>query len=198
MYDHLIAKGISADRISHIGFGSAKPAYSNRTKDGRAANRRIEVKVISKKAESMTNLVDETPAPPEDSFEKHTNSSLVDFEKKEIGEALILKHVMFEPNMTELTEASKLQADTLVDILKANSDLIIEVFGYTDKSGIEEKNVVLSKNRAKALHDYLIENGIEAERLFYSGCGSGNPIAPNKYRWGRDINRRIEVVIIKK
>jgi len=198
VYDHLIAKGISADRMSHIGFGSAKPAYSNRTKDGRAANRRIEVKIVSKKAESMTNLVDETSAPVEDSFEAHTNSSLVDFEKKEVGEALILKHVLFEPNMTELTEASKLQADTLVSILKANSKLIIEVFGYTDKSGIEDKNVVLSKNRAKALHDYIIESGIDAERLYYSGCGSESPIAPNKYRWGRDINRRIEVVIIKK
>jgi len=198
VYDHLIAKGISVDRVSHIGYGSAKPAYSNRTKDGRAANRRIEVKILSKKAESMDNLVDETPVPVEDSFEKHTNSSLIDFEKKEIGEALILKHILFEPNMTELTATSIFQADTLVDILNENPELSIEVFGYTDKSGIEDKNIVLSKNRAKALHDYLIEKGIDADRLYYSGCGSGNPIASNKYRWGRDINRRIEVVIIKK
>ena len=133
-----------------------------------------------------------------DSFEKHTNSSLVDFEKKEIGEALILKHILFEPNMIELTKTSIYQADTLVDVLKRNPELSIEVFGYTDKSGIEEKNIVLSKNRAKALHDYLIEKGIDPDRLYYSGCGSGNPIASNKYRWGRDINRRIEVVIIKK
>ena len=117
---------------------------------------------------------------------------------KEIGEALILKHILFEPNMTELTTTSVFQADTLVDILKGNPELSIEVFGYTDKSGIEDKNIVLSKNRAKALHDYLIEKGIDADRLYYSGCGSGNPIASNKYRWGRDINRRIEVVIIKK
>lgn len=198
VYDHLIAKGISADRISHVGYGSAKPAYSNKSKDGRAANRRIEVKIVSKKAESMTNLVDETPAPPKDSFELHTNSSLIDFEKKEVGEALILKHILFEPNMTYLTETSKLQADTLVEILKTNIGLVIEVFGYTDRSGIEDKNIVLSKNRAKALHDYLIESGIDGERLFYSGCGSGNPLASNKYRWGRDINRRIELVIIKK
>ena len=198
VYDHLIAKGISADRISHIGYGSAKPAYSNKSKDGRAANRRIEVKIVSKKAESMTNLVDETPVSTEDSFEKHTNSSLLHFEKKEIGEALILKHILFEPNKTELTASSIFQADTLVDILKGNPKLAIEVFGYTDKSGIEDKNIVLSKNRAKALHDYLIDKGIDADRLYYSGCGSGNPIASNKYRWGRDINRRIEVVIIKK
>ena len=100
--------------------------------------------------------------------------------------------------MTELTPSSIFQADTLAQILKGNPELSIEVFGYTDKSGIEDKNIVLSKNRAKALHDYLIERGIDADRLYYSGCGSGNPIASNKYRWGRDINRRIEVVIIKK
>ena len=198
VYDHLITKGISSDRLSFIGYGSAKPAYSNRTKDGRAANRRIEVKILSKKAESMDNLVDETPVAPEDSFEKHTNSSLMDFEKKEIGAAVILKHILFEPNMIELSENSKFQADTLVDVLKQNPELSIEVFGYTDKSGIEDKNIVLSKNRAKALHDYLIEKGVDSNRLYYSGCGSDNPIASNKYRWGRDINRRIEVVIIKK
>jgi outer membrane protein OmpA-like peptidoglycan-associated protein len=198
VYDHLITKGVSEQRISYNGYGSAKPAYSNKSKDGRAANRRIEVKVISKKAESMTNLVDETPVATEDSFELHANSSLLNFEKKEIGEALILKHILFEPNMTYLTQNSKLQADTLVEILKANTAIVIEVFGYTDRSGIEDKNIILSKNRAKALHDYLIESGIDRERLFYSGCGSGNPIASNKYRWGRDINRRIEVVIIKK
>ena len=198
VYDHLIAKGISPNRLSFIGYGSAKPAYSNRTKDGRAANRRIEVKILSKKAESMDNLVDETPVVSENSLEMHANSSLIDFEKKEIGEAVILKHVLFEPNMIELTVTSKIQADTLVDVLKRNPELSLEVFGYTDKSGIEDKNVVLSKNRAKALHDYLIEKGIDSNRLYYSGCGSDNPIASNKYRWGRDINRRIEVVIIKK
>tara|TARA_B110000285_G_scaffold25376_1_gene24376 strand:+ start:252 stop:1964 length:1713 start_codon:yes stop_codon:yes gene_type:complete len=198
VYDHLIGKGISADRISHVGYGSIKPAYSNRTKDGRAANRRIEVKVVSKKAESMTNLVDETTTLEEDSFQMHNKSSLIDFEQKEIGESLILKHILFEPNMTELTITSIPQADTLADILKVHPELYIEVFGYTDKSGIEEKNIVLSKKRAKALHDYLIEKGIDSDRLYYSGCGSENPIAPNKYRWGRDINRRIEVVIIKK
>ena len=197
IYNFLIGKGIAPERLSHLGYGSAKPAYSNRTKDGRAANRRIEIKIISKKAESMTNLVDETPV-EKDAFEKHTHSSLVGFEKRKENESLILKHIIFEPNMTELTESSKLQADTLASILNANPDLIIEVFGYTDKSGIEEKNVVLSKNRAKALHDYLIEKGVDANRLYYSGCGSEHPIAPNKYRWGRDINRRIEVLILKK
>ena len=146
----------------------------------------------------MDNLVDETPVVSENSLEMHANSSLIDFEKKEIGEAVILKHVLFEPNMIELTVTSKIQADTLVDVLKRNPELSLEVFGYTDKSGIEDKNVVLSKNRAKALHDYLIEKGIDSNRLYYSGCGSDNPIASNKYRWGRDINRRIEVVIIKK
>ena len=46
--------------------------------------------------------------------------------------------------MIELSENSKLQADTLVDVLKQNPELSIEVFGYTDKSGIEDKNIVLS------------------------------------------------------
>jgi len=202
VYDHLIKNGIESSRLSYVGYGSAKPAYSNKSKAGRAANRRIEIKVVAKKAESMTNLVDEKPIEPkektEDPYIMHSSSTLKAFEEREIGKPLILKQIVFEPNMTELTESSMAQADSLFDILSKNESLIVEVFGYTDKSGIEEKNVVLSKNRAKALHDHLISKGIDENRIYFSGCGSGNPIAPNKYRWGRDINRRIEVVIIKK
>lgn len=199
VYDFLIKNGISSDKLSYTGYGSVKPAYSNRTKDGRAANRRIEIKIVAKKAESMSNLVDEKELEKKvDPFEMHTTSTLKNFEKQKKGESLILKHIVFEPNMTELTEASITQADSLFEILNKNENLIVEIFGYTDKSGIEEKNVVLSKNRAKSLHDYLIQKGIDEDRLYYSGCGSKNPIAPNKYRWGRDINRRIEVVILNK
>lgn len=198
VYDFLINNGIEPERLSYVGFGSAKPAYSNKSKDGRAANRRIEVKLLAKKAESLTVLVDEGKEESPDPYEMHSGSSLKEFVNMDIGKSLILKHIVFEPNMTDLVGESRLQADSLLKLMKDNPTFIIEVFGYTDKSGIEEKNVVLSKNRAKSLHDYLLENGVEQNRLYYSGCGSENPIAPNKYRWGRDINRRIEVVILKK
>ena len=85
--------------------------------------------------------------------------------------------------------------DQLVKYLNENKYVKITINGYTDASGIEENNIVLSEERAKAVYDYLIANGISASRLIYKGHGSQNPIAPNRYKWGRDINRRIEIEI---
>jgi outer membrane protein OmpA-like peptidoglycan-associated protein len=86
--------------------------------------------------------------------------------------------------------------DKLVTYLKENKYVKITINGYTDASGIEENNIVLSDQRAKAVYDYLIANGIAASRLSYKGHGSQNPIAPNRYKWGRDINRRIEIEFV--
>ena len=191
VYDYLIKKGIPAQNLTYKGYGSSKPAYSNRTSDGRAANRRIEVKILHKKAESSDKLVDEV-----DPFELKQKATLKDLLNKKVGESLLLNHVTFEPNMFELSDSSAIQVDSLAEIMKYNTHLNIEIVGYTDKSGIEDKNITLSTNRAKAVYDRLVEKGISPNRLYFSGCGSENPIATNAYRWGRDLNRRIEIVIL--
>jgi outer membrane protein OmpA-like peptidoglycan-associated protein len=86
--------------------------------------------------------------------------------------------------------------DKLVDYLNQNKYLKIHINGYTDASGIAENNQVLSEERAKAVYDYLVTKGINQNRLLYKGLGSQNPIATNAYKWGRDINRRIEIEIV--
>ncbi len=194
VYDYLIKQGISSSKLTYRGYGSSKPAYTNKTKRGRAANRRIEIKVLMKKEESSDKLVDEK----EDAFDNKQNASLKDLFDKKIGESLLLNHVVFEPNMFTINDTNTVQVDSLFELMKYNASLKIEIMGYTDQSGIEDKNITLSVNRAKAVYDRLIELGIAEERLYFSGCGSENPIAPNTYRWGRDLNRRIEIVLLEK
>lgn len=191
VYDYLIKKGVDPQRLTYKGYGHYKPAYTNRTKAGRAANRRIEVKVLSKSAGSMEKLVDEEPykAP----YEKKEELSLISLPSYEVGTSVVLEKVIFEPNMTHINDTNRPQLDELVIMLNNYQDMKIEVHGYTDKSGIPEKNLIISQNRAKAVYDYLISKGISEDRLSYKGFGDVNPIAPNKYRWGRDKNRRIEV-----
>lgn len=198
VYDYLLKKGISSNSIVYKGYGSSKPAYTNKTKDGRAANRRIEVKVLEKKVESSDKLVDEGVTETVDPYENKLKTSLKDLFGKKVGESLLLNHVVFEPNMFTVNDTNAVQIDSLAEILKYNTSIKIEVMGYTDKSGIPEKNVTLSVNRAKAVYERLIEKGIAENRLFYSGCGDENPVAPNTYRWGRDLNRRIEIVLLEK
>ena len=190
VYDVLIKKGIPASRLRYIGYGSAKPAYSNRTRDGRAANRRIEVKVIGKAAES-NKLVDEQPKVV--LLEEEIHYKLVDLLDLDNSKKVVLKAVVFDPSKFQVNDTNRHQIDSLIVILKDNPELKIHVLGHTDRSGIEEKNVILSENRAKSVYDYIILNGIAEDRLSYKGFGSAKPIATNKYRWGRDLNRRIEI-----
>lgn len=194
VYDFLINNGVAPERLIYKGMGSSKPAYSNKTKDGRAANRRIEIKILSKKEESMDKLVDESTL--EDDEVIIPLAEIVPSLK--IGESTILKGVIFGPGEIILSDSSKMVCDELVAILLENENLKVEVVGYTDISGIEEKNILLSNQRAQTVHDYLIQSGVEENRVSFGGCGPINPIAPNAYRWGRDKNRRIEIKILNR
>jgi len=193
VYDYLIKKGISASRLTYKGYGHYKPAYTNRTKGGRAANRRIEIKVLSKSTGSMDKLVDEDPKPYKAPYEKKEELNLNSITTYDLGTSVVMEKVIFEPNMLAINDTNRPQIDELVIMMKEHVEMKIEIMGYTDKSGIPEKNIIISQTRAKAVYDYMITQGIEATRLSHKGFGDANPIAPNKYRWGRDKNRRIEV-----
>ena len=198
IYDYLIKNGIEPERLTYKGYGSAKPAYTNKTKSGRAANRRIEIRILDKKAETQTLLVDEGETVPKetDPFLKTTTTSVNEIINIKQGESIVLNKVVFGPNMTVLNDTAKVQVDSLATLLKAHPGIVVEITGYTDKSGIPDTNIVLSNKRAKAVYDELFLQNVNPAQIYFSGCGDENPIAPNSYRWGRDINRRVEVVLL--
>ena len=76
------------------------------------------------------------------------------------------------------------------------NNLTIEIQGHTDNEGTVAYNQQLSTNRAKAVYDYLIEAGINKERLQFKGYGFNQPIADNNTEAGRAKNRRTEFKII--
>jgi outer membrane protein OmpA-like peptidoglycan-associated protein len=115
--------------------------------------------------------------------------------KIEVGKSVVLNNIFFEVNKYELRDVSKTELNTLVDLMKKNPTMKIELSGHTDNSGIETENKVLSENRAKAVMEYLISNGIEAARLSAKGYGSTKPIADNKTEEGKQKNRRTEFVV---
>ncbi len=162
------------------------PAYTNKTKEGRSANRRIEIKILKNQKEDYSTLVKET--------ELGFISKLTNLKP---NNAIVLNEIRFNPSEHLLSANQIDQLDSLAAYLRLNN-ASVEIIGYTDASGVEEKNIVLSGLRAQSAYSYLIDKGVEAKRLFFSGCGSANPIAPNKYEWGREKNRRLEVVLLKK
>ncbi|MCX7696799.1 MAG: OmpA family protein [Bacteroidales bacterium] len=116
----------------------------------------------------------------------------------EVGMHYTINNIYFKYNSFELTDDSKKVLDEFVAFLNENPTIKIEIQGHTDNIGTEEFNKTLSENRAKAVYEYLIENGISSNRLSYKGYGFSKPIADNNTEEGRARNRRTEFVILAK
>ena len=82
-------------------------------------------------------------------------------------------------------------------VLENTPDLKVNIEGHTDSSGSPALNQTLSENRAKAIMEYLINKGIDSERLSAKGFGPSNPIGPNDTIEGRAQNRRVELKPIR-
>ena len=109
--------------------------------------------------------------------------------------ATVLKNVFFETNRAELSPISHFELDKLVKMLLDNLSMKIEIRGHTDNVGKPMDNKILSEKRAKAVYDYLVSNGIAANRLRYSGKGETIPIDTNNSEAGRANNRRTDFQI---
>ncbi len=112
------------------------------------------------------------------------------------GERIILRNIFYATDSYELEEKSKVELAKLLQFLSNNPSLIIEISGHTDNVGTNEYNLKLSDNRAKSVYQYLLEKGIEKERLTYKGYGENQPISTNDNEQGRTENRRTEIKII--
>lgn len=115
-----------------------------------------------------------------------------------IGEKVILRNIFFESGKFELLTDSKAELGKLIGFLKKNTSMQIEIGGHTDNEGTDAANLILSQNRAKAVYNYLTENGIDAARLSYKGYGETMPLVSNSTAEGRANNRRTEFKVIGK
>jgi len=110
------------------------------------------------------------------------------------SEPIVLKNVFFESGSAELKTTSLVELNYLKDLLADNASLRIQINGHTDNVGSETDNLALSQNRAKAVQDYLIMEGIAPDRLSYKGFGESQPIDTNDTEAGRKNNRRTEFI----
>jgi outer membrane protein OmpA-like peptidoglycan-associated protein len=86
----------------------------------------------------------------------------------------------------------------VVDFLKHNPTVEIELEGHTDDAGGKEANLKLSQERVDVVKNYITASGISAKRVKGIGYGGANPIATNRNEEGRRQNRRVEFKIVKK
>jgi len=107
------------------------------------------------------------------------------------------RQVHFATNKSKILPDSFELLDEVVEVLQKNTQIKkMRIEGHTDNKGKPAKNVILSKNRAKAVYDYLTSKGIDAGRLESEGFGQTCPIADNSTDDGREKNRRTEFFIV--
>lgn len=106
-----------------------------------------------------------------------------------------IEQINFAFGKSEINQSSYGYLDKIAVLMK-QSNIHMEIKGHMDNVGKEDFNLELSKKRAKAVYDYLIKKGIDANRLSYSYYGMSKPITTNDTEEGRKINRRVEFEIL--
>ena len=123
-------------------------------------------------------------------------AAIAEVKKTEDGITVTLKNdILFDVDSAVLSDEAKQTLLNLNRVLKKYPENIIQVQGYTDSTGSAAYNKTLSEKRAKAVYNFILENGLKTSSLTYAGFGANNPIAENNTPEGRAKNRRVELDI---
>ena len=113
-----------------------------------------------------------------------------------------VSNVYYDYDLATLRPESVASLDSLVNFMRDNPSLSVEIYSFADAKGTDAYNKKLSERRAQSVKDYLVNNGIEGERMIVKGLGETNPAAPNTTAGGADnpigrqLNRRTEFRIV--
>jgi outer membrane protein OmpA-like peptidoglycan-associated protein len=111
------------------------------------------------------------------------------------GTVITMGDVVFDVNKATLKPGGLLAIDRLAEFLEKYPSRRVMIEGFTDSTGSAEHNQELSERRAKAVRDALTAKGVDPSRLDVRGYGENFPVASNNTAVGRQLNRRVEVVI---
>ena len=118
-------------------------------------------------------------------------------DKIKVGSKVLLNNIFFDTNKFDLLPPSLVELNILSDLLKNNPTMVIEIQGHTDNVGEIKSNQKLSENRAKAVYDYLVSNGVDKKQLNYKGYGETQPAFDNTTDEGKQKNRRTEFLVVE-
>lgn len=115
----------------------------------------------------------------------------------EVGQSIRLNNVFFDFNKSDLKPESFSELDRLVQFLKSNPGMEIELGGHTDNVGTDDYNNKLSQQRTESVLNYLVSKSIDKTKLKAKGYGKSKPVAGNDTEEGKSTNRRVEFTILK-
>lgn len=215
-------KLVNAQKVKIVAqsFGKRKPINANTSEEERRLNRRVDVRwtypiiPIVQPIKEIAPVVDVEPI-KEKVVDGITNTTPITGEgkkleeqiqlAKETGQSLVLKNINFVGGRDEFLREAFPTLKELLKIMKDQADLKIEIQGHVcctyngqDGPNLETGGEHLSVDRAKAVYDYLVYNGIDASRMRYKGLGGSKRLVyPEMSESDRTRNRRVEIVILK-
>lgn len=124
---------------------------------------------------------------------------LVDLDRSKLkeGQTIEIQKLYFKADSSKISEQSYTVLDEVYDFLLKHDDVKIEVGGHTNGNAQHSFADKLSKARAKAVAQYLVQKGIPPSRLKFRGYGKRKPVANNLTKEGRIKNQRVEIKILK-
>ena len=111
------------------------------------------------------------------------------------GLIVSMPDVLFDFNKYTLKPEAREKLAKISGIVLAYPDLKLEVEGHTDAIGSDEYNQKLSEERASTVRGYLVSQGLKPDNISSVGLGKANPVADNSTAKGRQLNRRVEMVV---
>ncbi|HSI91696.1 MAG TPA: OmpA family protein [Adhaeribacter sp.] len=112
------------------------------------------------------------------------------------GSSIVLNNIFFGSAKYNLEPKSKTELKKLIAFLRRNPAIKVEISGHTDDIGTDQSNQELSEKRARAVADFLTNNGVPRDRIRSAGYGESKPAVPNSSEANRQQNRRIEFKIL--
>jgi len=115
----------------------------------------------------------------------------------ELDGKIALNNITFETNSAALKKSSQFELDLVVELMKVNPKLQVEISAHTDDVGDDDSNMKLSNKRAQSALEYLTKKGVAKERIVPIGYGEAKPLVGNDSEENRAQNRRIELRVLK-
>jgi outer membrane protein OmpA-like peptidoglycan-associated protein len=116
-------------------------------------------------------------------------------QKTERGMVITLGDVLFSTNKAQLKSGGMRNVQKLADFLTQYPQYKVSIEGHTDSQGSDEYNQELSDRRADAVKSALMDMAIDNNRVSTRGYGEGFPVASNDNAAGRQLNRRVEIIL---
>lgn len=187
--DAAFKKGESNVNVNHLAYlANQQVAIAQETAKAKIA----ELAVTNANAERDKILLEARTAEAE---EAKRQLEELNAKKTARGLVITLRDILFRTNMAQLEPGGIQTVQKLADFLKQYTQRKVLIEGHTDSTGSEGYNQELSERRAYAIRMALINSGISNERIASRGYGKNFPVASNETVEGRQLNRRVEIIL---